>query len=85
MIDDWPQIWWSALTKHFNDEAVELAGRARQGIDALLDDARALRQAYDLSNTGLLTGVGVSAEAFEMTAKSLLEVTLRDLAALANP
>ncbi|HEX4514763.1 MAG TPA: hypothetical protein VH054_14540 [Polyangiaceae bacterium] len=79
-IDEWADVDWRALERHFGDEARPLAARAPMGLRALLANGLALSQAYDLATGGLLVGAGVTRPAFEATAQTLLDV-LEELAA----
>jgi len=83
-LEQWARIWWGALTTHFPREAPALADRVGSGISSLLGDPRALSQAVELTETGLLFGKGIGREQLEIAGARLLHGAVADLAKLAG-
>jgi hypothetical protein len=83
-LEQWAGLWWRALTGHFPGEAAALANRAGSGIRSLLEDPRALGQAVELTETGLLFGKGIGREQLEIAGQRLLRGSVTDLAKLAQ-
>ena len=77
-LEQWGDLWWGAIEKHFPDEAKELAGRVGSGIRSLLGDPKALGQAVDLGETGLLFGKGIGRAQLAIAGERLLRDAVAD-------
>ncbi len=80
----WHEMWWSALQHHFLNEAKDLAAQVGYGVVALLNDAAALRDAYDNATSGLLSGKNVTQDQFRVAGARLLTDVVRELHDLAG-
>jgi hypothetical protein len=76
----WPRSMRDALQLKFGNHAKPLAQRAGSGINALMASAFDLQQALRIANTGLLTSLDVSVDAFMATGRRLQADVLEPLA-----
>jgi hypothetical protein len=71
-VAEWPAVWAEALRAHHPDEWRELAGRVGAGIRALVANEGDLREALEVSRSGLLASFPTSADEFRAVAERLL-------------
>jgi hypothetical protein len=83
-LERWGALWWDALKRHFPGEAKEFAGRVGSGIRSLLEDPKALGQAVQLAETGLLFGKDIGREQLTIAGERLLKDAVADVAELAS-
>jgi hypothetical protein len=83
-LEQWGELWWYALRKHFPSEARVLSERVGSGIRSLLGDSKALDQAVTLAETGLLFGKGIGHDQLRIAGERLLAGSVADLVRLAN-
>lgn len=71
-VEQWPDAWLRALQDRFPGSWRALAGRAGDGIRALVASPADLQQASEIANNGLLARSPLSAEQMRVTAERLL-------------
>ncbi len=84
VLDAWPAEWLEVLRQCFPHEWRALAGRAGDGLRALLADAGALDDAHHTATIGLLDGMGVTLEQLRLIGRQFLADVIDPLATAAR-
>jgi hypothetical protein len=79
--ETWPERWEEALRHHFPKEYREIAARAGQGLRELLEDHAAMEQALHAVGINLLSGLGLTIDHLDATARRLMVDAIEPLAA----